>query len=737
MPILLLILIFFKLTAAAQPVVNLGKDTLICSTNTFELDAGNPGASYDWSTDETSQTINVYHTGTYSVTVTDSTGAKATDDIRVVFLNERYNEPDNWVFGNGGFIHFKPQPDSIAAGHSFPAGSASISDPNGKLQFYTNGGTIYDKHGNVMMNGEGVAGDPVYGANSIIFPRPTSAIYYNVFTLYPDIGLYYSVVDISKNGGNGEVVEKNILLDPYASDFTAVVSSNDVDIWLIVLNKNSNVFYNYKVGRGKDIGEPEVNQTGPVISGTTQIKVSPEGDKIAVSDGNNVYIYKQFNDKGLIQYVTTIPLAGAQGVEFSRASTYLYVSTNTGQIYSVDVSPLVSDLTPVLIHSQEGAVYGDLQMAHDGNIYVANNGNNCLPQIKSPNKDAYVEIPGMCLMGSATSGKDLPPYPQHYFNMPKGLGLRFADTCQKFPMIISAQYHLDQYDFAKVTYHLDLGDGTAVDTNWIYHAYQDPGTYLIKLTVTSVCGILEREVPVNIDSIPDFTPLPDTTICQGQTVLLNPQAESRYQILWSTGDTSRALNVGQTGVYQMEIKGKYCSARDTAAVTVLNNPVIDLKESDFLCREKKETLTLTSKEGIKFQWLPRGDTTQSITIDSAGFYKVIATGEANCMSADSIIIENICDAELYTPDIFTPNGDQTNDIFTPLGKYVQAYELKIFNRWGELIFVSRSLSEGWDGSYRGSEAEGGAYAYVVVYESKVRDAPNKVLSMSGHFILVK
>jgi gliding motility-associated-like protein len=69
------------------------------------------------------------------------------------------------------------------------------------------------------------------------------------------------------------------------------------------------------------------------------------------------------------------------------------------------------------------------------------------------------------------------------------------------------------------------------------------------------------------------------------------------------------------------------------------------------------------------------------------------------------------------PSGFTPNGDGINDVFRPLGtaEYATEYQMTIWNRWGQEVFRSVSPFDGWDGSYHGSEALTGVYAYVITY----------------------
>lgn len=68
---------------------------------------------------------------------------------------------------------------------------------------------------------------------------------------------------------------------------------------------------------------------------------------------------------------------------------------------------------------------------------------------------------------------------------------------------------------------------------------------------------------------------------------------------------------------------------------------------------------------------------------------------------------------MYIPNAFTPNGDGNNDIFLVYGQDIQKASVKIFNRWGELVFESLNQFQGWDGMYKGVLAPSGLYTYVV------------------------
>ncbi len=72
--------------------------------------------------------------------------------------------------------------------------------------------------------------------------------------------------------------------------------------------------------------------------------------------------------------------------------------------------------------------------------------------------------------------------------------------------------------------------------------------------------------------------------------------------------------------------------------------------------------------------------------------------------------------EVMFPTAFTPNGDGRNDILYPLGaKYAKSINVEIWNRWGQLVYSSTDQTKGWDGNYKGSQAQTGVYAYRVAY----------------------
>jgi gliding motility-associated-like protein len=91
------------------------------------------------------------------------------------------------------------------------------------------------------------------------------------------------------------------------------------------------------------------------------------------------------------------------------------------------------------------------------------------------------------------------------------------------------------------------------------------------------------------------------------------------------------------------------------------------------------------------------------------------------------------DPNLFHPTAFTPNDDNLNDKFTVFGQYVVAFEMKIFNRWGELLFTTDDIQSGWDGTFRGNEMPEGTYTFIAY----ITDRAGRIFKRSGSVLLLR
>ncbi|MEI8205065.1 MAG: T9SS type B sorting domain-containing protein, partial [Bacteroidota bacterium] len=108
-------------------------------------------------------------------------------------------------------------------------------------------------------------------------------------------------------------------------------------------------------------------------------------------------------------------------------------------------------------------------------------------------------------------------------------------------------------------------------------------------------------------------------------------------------------------------------------------------------------------------------------------------GYPNCVSSDTI--EVIPCQELVVPNVFTPNGDGKNDVFLIIGKTFETYDLKIFNRWGKLLFETHSAYEGWNGEVNKNPCPASTYYYTLEYTDKFY--PSEVKRINGSVTLLR
>jgi gliding motility-associated-like protein len=118
-----------------------------------------------------------------------------------------------------------------------------------------------------------------------------------------------------------------------------------------------------------------------------------------------------------------------------------------------------------------------------------------------------------------------------------------------------------------------------------------------------------------------------------------------------------------------------------------------------------------------------------------GQYEVtlVSTNQWGC--SDTIVHTVYIDDDFafYIPNAFSPNGDGVNDLFSGKGYGIKDYVMYIFDRWGEKIYETTDLSKGWDGTYKGEEAQQDVYVYRV----DIIDIHGEKHKYRGHFTLIR
>jgi len=239
------------------------------------------------------------------------------------------------------------------------------------------------------------------------------------------------------------------------------------------------------------------------------------------------------------------------------------------------------------------------------------------------------------------------------------------------------------------------------------------------------------ETTLTINALPVITTSNDTIICPGIQANLSGFGGDSYN--WDNG-----LGVGQNQTVSPTTTTTYivtgtdlngCS--DTASILVTVNPgtVADAGATQEIC-EDEITATLSGNTpliaGETGLWTTSSNATittpnlpnTTVTNIPVGSYTFVWTiSNAACPpSADSVTIAVIsCEpSSLIIPNVFTPNGDGSNDYFTVEGTNLKSVEGTIFNRWGQVMYSWDNVRGSWDGrTTSGSEAPDGTYFYII------------------------
>ncbi len=340
--------------------------------------------------------------------------------ISTIFLSARLFSQENnaniWYFGANAGVDFNyGVPKALTDGQlNTWEGCASICNQNGELLFYTDGQKIYNKNHQIMPNGNGLLGNYTSSQSSIIVPKPSSATSNNIYYVFTvDCwdnqfvnGLRYSVVDMSLNGGLGDVTsEKNILLhDKVAEKIAAVHHSNSKDIWVLTHDWGSNDYLAFLVTEDSVSTIPVVtsigyNYLGDYTLGAGQLRFSKDGIYVA-STINYIHRFELFKFNratgilyDMLEFQDSDNFLRAWGVEFSTNQRFCYISRRPPEIllqFELKIWDYDSVLnSKTVVASTSGSVNdydaGTLQIGPNGKIYLTRYDKTYISVINQPN----------------------------------------------------------------------------------------------------------------------------------------------------------------------------------------------------------------------------------------------------------------------------------------------------------------------------------------------------------------
>lgn len=553
--------------------------------------------------------------------------------VRIWDLPDQSN--NIWLFGNGAGLDFNPDPDDPNAGiprpvtpphpQNIPAGTTTISDETGQVLFFTDGESVWDLNGDLMANGDNIGGNNQSSEGVIAVPVPQNQTVFYVFTTQRAADgsnqVKYSVVDIKTDNptGVGNVVTKDNFLFSPSTEHSAALASGDTT-WVLFHELGNNTFRAYPVSPF-GIGQPVFSSVGSnhgFNTGVGSMKFSPDGSQVAVTiqDGNcsRLEIFNFNQSTGRLTEYALLDLGcnddQIYGLEFSADGSRIFVSYlgNGGKIEEFliknpeaagdDEDPdlscgqcftsartraarenciLNSSIRNVL--TTDGP-FGALQIASDGQIYVARPGQNSIPRIQAGAncEDSFYDDQGVGLAPGTTMNLGLPAFVQQSGSSIPEPAIAGPERLCLDPQVgalglfegggepdIDFYFWTIQHEDGQFDINDFGGDGEQFQN--YEHVFTRPGLFEVTLRVDR-CGdpnFYEESIEVLVVASPELT-LPDEfTLCVGSPVSLTAidgydPSEGLYDFEWRNaagqliGDsTSNTIEVTEESIYTVTV----------------------------------------------------------------------------------------------------------------------------------------------------------------------------------------
>ncbi|PKR81270.1 hypothetical protein CW751_05475, partial [Brumimicrobium salinarum] len=498
-------------------------------------------------------------------------------------------EGANWYFGSYAGLDFSSgNPVPVFDGDLVTGeGCSSVSNNVGDLLFYTDGQNVYDRNHNLMPNGTGLLGHPSSAMSSVICPKPgTWNAALGQFDGYilctidfnnGSNGIRWSEIDLTANGGNGEVVlgTKNTHLigttTVEAANF--VEHENGCDYWLLTKEVNTNKWEVYPVTSTGVGATPVISNVGPVTgSHFGYIKGSINSEQVALTNGNaglQIYDFDRLTGQLTHKFSETSLGTSYYGLEFSPNNRFVYYTRlSDPNIYQVDISvanQIDFQNSLVTIGSTTNAAHGyrlgALQLASNGKIYLTLIGSGNLGVINAPDLsgipanyiDNAVSISGTNINGSPTNTRlGLPSFPSFLLKQRKEI--LYNQFCNTY----DAKFSLSDYDDLNgqswyVTPEGNAFSNSPISTNQELTTNLSPGNYDIKVVLDYNCysDSALRTITILPFDVLDL----GSDLCFDNSLVLDAgNGFDTYE--WQDGSQNQTFNVPSDGIYSCEV-GQY------------------------------------------------------------------------------------------------------------------------------------------------------------------------------------
>lgn len=582
--------------------------------------------------------------------------------VCIISLNAFSQHANNWRFGNFAGLNFNTNPLTIVSTGltNNPDNTSSISDVNGNLLFYTDGMSVWNANNAVMPNGSGLIGHGSGGQCAVIVPIPCSSKYviFHVTEFSSPGSLNYSVVDMSLNGGLGDVIsaQKNVSLGTgWTEKLCAIFNPANSSYWLLTHKWGNNQFVAYTVDATSIATQSVVSSVGSVHScgsyggahdAMGQLTISRDGSKVinALTCLDQFELFNFNLATGVLSNSIVLPAEGnkAWGTSFSPDSKMLYTSSIFGQnIFQYDLNvytapAILASKNAVISVGTTGYNFGYMELGPNNKLYIARPGNNSLSVISSPNSFGALSNPSLVgqSIGLATSSHGLSRVAYNISVVSGTVGnLSMSSSSGNYSICPGQSLTLlgsgaNSYTWSNGSNSSSITVSPLVTSNFTLFGYLG----CAGSSAQTVATVFVKDAPVMSIS-------GTSSLCSSSGATLTASGADSY--LWSNGAQAASISFTPlaTTVYTVigtnAISG--CTASLAYQVNVTPSPTLSLSGPTIVCVGTQVNYTASGANTYTWSMGLNGSTV-SFTPVATAYYTVSATSLMGCKTSTTFFI---------------------------------------------------------------------------------------------------
>lgn len=574
--------------------------------------------------------------------------------------------------------------------------SVVVSDENGSVIFYSAGEEIWNNGNQVILNGDDLGGNSSSTQGTVVVQSETNPNTFHIFTL-ENVGtddgssLFHSVLNLTRNGGAGEIVSARSELWNNLTEKMVAVPNPCGGAWIVVHERDNNNYLSFLL-------EEDKVEENPVISSVGSNHTSWQGQLVPNSAGNRFAALTQDGLFELVEFenitgfvINPLTVYQAQigsnrfySGAFSKNDSLFYLdergmNPNIGTNSSIVTQYQLSGTAGQILSSRSIVGYLDnaqfrtpiaFKMGLDGSLYIAVSSYTSLNRIQYPDRVGlaclfqHEYLPVSAEIETVNLPQDLVnAVKKDWFELPEDTVI-----CQDDDLVI---------DLSNVDADLQWDDGTTEKVK----IFSDEGLYHVLAIDSNTC---EYRDTLHFDFHDVNDQIVDTVLCPGQFIIIGKDS------------------IRLAGTYVDTSEKEICLTEKTFNIDFFSNHV--------------DTTTIEIRKGGTYTW-------HDSIFSQPGLYVWSFQDENGCESLEFLSL-SLKANDPFVPNAFSPNYDNVNDellVYTDTQDQRQVTNFAIYDRWGQLIYQQPGpLSPTeivWNGKIDNSDAPPGVYLYHLTMKS--------------------